>query len=127
MRRADRTRQRRFELGRAFRRTMQAECAILPCGMSVGAGVLGRRGLLMQGALRLVEGANVCLRDVALLVLVDRSEMAGDRLVAGFRLIRCQMAVVRDVGLLEALIHRMMGVRRFGGRTGCGWLGMRGD
>ena len=68
--------------------------------------------LAMQRALRLVVGANVVLGDVALLVLVDRGEMVGNRLVAGLRLILGQMAVVRDVGLLEMLLHGLPLVRR---------------
>ena len=73
--------------------------------------------------LQLVVGADVVEGHVALLVLVDRREMPGNRLVSGLRLFLGEMAVIRDVRLLEALLHGQALVRRLG----AGRLGVRGQ
>ena len=76
------------------------------CYALIAVGVAGGLGRVVQGALRLVVGADVVLGDVALLVLVDRGEMPGDGLVGVFRLVLGQVTIMRDVGLLEPLLHR---------------------
>jgi len=84
---------------------------------------------VVQRALGLVVGADVVLGDVALLVLVDGGEVAGDGLVARLRLVERQMAVTRRVRLLEALRHRQVVVQcggrrlRLGCRLGRGGQG----